>query len=120
MITLSESTGLSDRSLKVALFGAGRHAQHHARAILRCAGARLVAVADHSAVAHTAMRSIVPEIRHYQRPEELLAKEKPDVVHIVTPPASHASLAITALSAGSHVYVEKPFTEHLEDAQRIL
>lgn len=32
--------------LRIALFGADRHAQHHARAILRCAGAELVAVSD--------------------------------------------------------------------------
>ena len=32
--------------LRIALFGAGRHAERHARAILRYADAELVAVAD--------------------------------------------------------------------------
>jgi predicted dehydrogenase/nucleoside-diphosphate-sugar epimerase len=109
-----------DGGIQVALFGAGRHAQHHARAIARCAGARVVAVADPSDAAHAAMRVIVPGIRCYRGPEELLAAETPDVVHIVTPPASHAALALSALNAGCHIYVEKPFTERVEDAQRIL
>lgn len=113
----------SDRQgdeLRVALIGAGRHAQHHARAILRCPGARLVAVADPSDSAQMAMKGIVSDVKGYGTPEEMFAAERFDVVHICTPPASHASLARLALSAGSHIYVEKPFTERTEDAQQIL
>jgi predicted dehydrogenase len=41
---------------------------------------------------------------------ELLRVVKPDVVHITTPPQSHHDLALQCLIAGSHVYLEKPFT----------
>ncbi|MEX5214698.1 MAG: Gfo/Idh/MocA family oxidoreductase [Nitrospiraceae bacterium] len=108
------------KSLRIALFGAGRHAQHHARAILRCPGAELVAVADPSEAAQTAMRGIVPGITSFTTPEALLAAVRPDIVHIITPPASHATLARAALHAGSHIYVEKPFAERVEDARQIL
>ncbi|MGQ0810830.1 MAG: Gfo/Idh/MocA family oxidoreductase [Nitrospiraceae bacterium] len=108
------------RPFRVALIGAGRHAQHHARAILRCPDVELVAVADPSDTATAAMRRIVPGIKSFGTPEELLAGERPDVVHICTPPASHASLARLALKAGSHIYVEKPFAERVDDAQQIL
>jgi nucleoside-diphosphate-sugar epimerase len=33
---------------------------------------------------------------------------KPDVVHVLTPPATHAALCVEALDADAHVYVEKP------------
>ena len=108
------------RPLRIALIGAGRHAQHHAQAILRCSGVELVAVADPSDVATTAMRIIVPDVKEYRTPDELLATERPDVVHICTPPASHAPLARVALNAGCHIYVEKPFTERVDDARQIL
>jgi len=106
--------------LRIALIGAGRHAQHHARAILRCPGARLVAVADPSEQAQAAMKAIVPDVKSYATPEEMLGADRFDVVHICTPPVSHAVLARKALDAGCHIYVEKPFTERAEDAQQIL
>ena len=106
--------------LRIALFGAGRHAQHHARAILRCSATELVAVADPTESAQAAMRSVVPSVRCFATPEELLAADRPDVVHICTPPASHAPLARAALKAGSHIYVEKPFTDRVEDAKEVL
>jgi predicted dehydrogenase/nucleoside-diphosphate-sugar epimerase len=119
-VTNSNPTVSQPSPLRIALLGAGRHAQHHARAILRCAGVKLVAVADPSDFSLAAMRGIVPGIKSYGTPEELLVAERPDVVHIITPPASHAPLARAALKAGSHIYVEKPFTERVEDAQQIL
>ena len=39
---------------------------------------------------------------------EMLAKEKPDIVDICTPPQTHRALAIEAMEAGCHVLVEKP------------
>jgi predicted dehydrogenase len=38
----------------------------------------------------------------------MLLDARPDAVHVLTPPATHAELAITALEAGAHVLVEKP------------
>jgi len=42
--------------------------------------------------------------------EEMLRLVKPDVVHISTPPQSHYSIGKQCLEAGTHVYLEKPFT----------
>jgi predicted dehydrogenase len=51
---------------------------------------------------------------------ELLSTARPDVVHITTPPESHFDLARICLERGCHVYVEKPFTLHADDARRLL
>src|ERR1700722_20078390 len=39
---------------------------------------------------------------------EMIAQEKPDVVDICTPPATHAKVASIAVDAGCHMLIEKP------------
>jgi predicted dehydrogenase len=41
-------------------------------------------------------------------------------VHVTTPPASHFNIAKVCLEHGCHVYVEKPFTLCLEDADALI
>ena len=80
----------------------------------------LVAVADPSDIAQAAMRNIVPGIKSYGTPEELLAAERPDVVHICTPRPrmrlSHEQRYKREVISTS----KNLFTERVEDAQQIL
>lgn len=52
--------------------------------------------------------------------EEALAKTEAEAVVIAVPIAFHAPVARTALNAGKHVVVEKPFTRTLEEAQELV
>ena len=52
--------------------------------------------------------------------DELLAVEKPDVVHITTPPQSHFSLGMKALDAGCHLVVEKPLALNSCEATQLI
>ena len=106
--------------LSVALAGAGKMARQHAAAIECTQLADVVAIADPSAQALASMRRVCPDATAYPSLEALLAREQVDAVHICAPPALHASMAQAALEAQCHVYVEKPFTETLGDAERIL
>lgn len=111
----------SARPLTVALVGGGKMGQHHARAIGKLApGARLIAVADPTPAAAEPLRAEFPDIKHYADLSALLAVEQPDVVHIVTPPSSHAALARLALGAGCHLYMEKPFVESVAEAKELM
>jgi predicted dehydrogenase len=53
-------------------------------------------------------------------PEELLARADVDVVLCLTPPESHADVALQAIAAGKHVYTEKPLATSLERARETL
>lgn len=57
-------------------------------------------------------------LRAFTSLEELL--EAVDVVDIVTPTISHFSLAQRAIRAGKHVFIEKPLTHTVEEAQELL
>ncbi len=52
--------------------------------------------------------------------QEILAAVSPDVVHVTTPPRSHFPLAKQCLQAGSHVYLEKPFTVTAAEAKELI
>ena len=92
---------------RVALVGAGYVSSYHARALQTLPGVRVVAIADTAVdLAHNvAKRFAIPAV--FASLEEMRVA-RPDVVHILTPPESHARLAIEALEMGCHVFVEKP------------
>lgn len=111
---------MSGDTLKVALIGCGKMGMHHATAIGLQEQAELVAVAD-PALAQDPQASPLPEsVRVYAEVERMLTEARPDVVHVVTPPATHAELALQALEHGAHVYVEKPFALDSDSARRVL
>jgi predicted dehydrogenase len=51
--------------------------------------------------------------------DALLADDTIDAVAVCTPPAAHAELAVAALDAGKHLFLEKPLATSLEEADRI-
>ena len=113
----SKNSGL----IRVAVVGAGRMAHQHIKAIgLSTIPAVVVAVVDPSEGALDTIRSIAPAAGRFQDLDTMLEEIRPDVVHIVTPPATHRALAGKSIEAGCHVYIEKPLTETLEEAQALL
>lgn len=55
----------------------------------------------------------------YTDTEDMLAREKPDLVHIVTPPATHKTLCIACMEAGAWVFCEKPLCASLAEFDEI-
>jgi predicted dehydrogenase/nucleoside-diphosphate-sugar epimerase len=116
---MEEATCMSqDANLRVGLVGAGYISEFHARAIQRVSNARIVGIADvvSSRAAALAERFGIPKV--FPTMEGML-NEGVDVVHILTPPATHAALAIAALKNGCHVLVEKPLAINAEEVDRI-
>jgi len=107
-----------DNQFRVGLVGAGYIGEFHARAIQRIPNARIVGIADVVAdrAKDLAARFEVPEI--FPTIEDM-ARKGVDVIHVLTPPHSHAQLAITALENGCHVLVEKPLAMNVEEVDRI-
>ncbi|ANY65497.1 oxidoreductase [Paenibacillus sp. BIHB 4019] len=56
----------------------------------------------------------------YAEYAKLIKESDVDVVHICTPNALHAEIAIAALQAGKHVMCEKPMAINASDAKRML
>jgi predicted dehydrogenase/nucleoside-diphosphate-sugar epimerase len=108
----------SDTQLRVGLVGAGYISEFHARAIQRVPNARIVGIADvvNSRATTIAARFGIPKVFPTM---EAMVNEGVDVVHILTPPDTHAALAIAALKSGCHVLVEKPLAMNAEEVDCI-
>lgn len=109
------------RSLRVAIAGGGKMAREHARSIGTSEiPSRVVGFADPDSDARDALGELVPEAAPYEQLDDLLEQETVDVVHVCTPPSTHASLARQSLEAGCHVYVEQPFATSAAEARSVL
>jgi predicted dehydrogenase len=107
-------------TLSVALVGCGKVADDHISEIRKLKNARVVAVCDLEILMaeQVAARYQLPHF--YSDFDKMLEVEKPDVVHITTPPQSHLNLARKSIDAGCHVYVEKPLAPNYADAKEMV
>ena len=106
--------------LKVGIVGCGRIADSHLSQIQRIKGCEVVGVCDREPLMARQLYERYPIQHYFSDLAALLDQTSPDVVHITTPPAGHFSLAQQCLEHGCHVYVEKPFTINLDEAQRLI
>jgi len=105
--------------LRIGLIGCGRFGQCHADAITKSKHADLVAVAARTeATCRKARRKFrVPVTTDYR---ELLSRPDVDAVDIVLPTDLHERVAIDALRAGKHVFLEKPMAVTTQQCDRVL
>lgn len=104
----------------VALIGCGKMAVHHAKAIKAHGAGRIIALADPSGDRSKLDGLVSKDTPFFTSAADLLKATNPTVVHIATPPATHADLAMLCLEHGAHVYVEKPFTLRLAEVDAVL
>lgn len=102
---------------RVGLVGAGSIAQHHVLALRGLPGVELRGVVDLDA---ERARTFAEKMGTRAYPTlEAMHADGLDVVHVLTPPDSHAAVALAALELGCHVLVEKPLATSVEECRRI-
>ena len=100
----------------IGVVGLGYWGPNLARNLQECAEAELVALCDVSPERLAKHRVRHPGATCYQSFEELLANRDVEAVAIATPVSTHHSLAVAALEAGKHVFVEKPLAASSQEA----
>ncbi|MDI3289284.1 Gfo/Idh/MocA family oxidoreductase [Polyangium sp. 15x6] len=104
------------RPLRVGIVGCGRNGLAHAECYRRDDRTVLAAVCDtNEAHREEALARLGHEPAGYARIEDMLARASLDIVSVNTDDARHAAPFLAALSAGCHVFVEKPLADRLED-----
>lgn len=107
--------------MNIGLIGCGQIAQSvHLPILRRLSGVRLAAIAEPDANSRRAASRIAPGALALAGYEDLLSLEDVEAVVVALPTARHAEVAIAALEAGKHVYLEKPLATTLPDAEAVL
>lgn len=105
--------------MKIAIVGCGLNSDYHINFAKDYPGLDIIGVVDQNidrAKACAAEQGI-PEA--FSSIKNLVEHQKPDVIHIVTPPITHFSLAKQAIASGCHVLIEKPMTLNSTDAKAL-
>lgn len=106
--------------VRFGFIGAGQIAYYAAEAVLRHPHAELVAIQDlHLERRSTLQKKHALKFAH-ETVEELLSNKSVDAVYIAVPNKFHIPLAIQALEAGKHVFLEKPFAMNAAEAEKAI
>ncbi|HNV08205.1 MAG TPA: NAD-dependent epimerase/dehydratase family protein [Dokdonella sp.] len=112
-------SALQSSKLRVAVVGAGYVAGHHLAALKRLDFVELVGICDSNLAAATALAERFGVAMAASNLAELAA-QRPQAVYILTPPASHAALAMQALDMGCRVLVEKPMADSIAECRAMI
>ncbi len=103
--------------IKVAVVGVGHLGQHHARKFQSMEGAELVGIYDRDSQ-RAAQISSQLGCKAFESYEAMLSAC--DAVDIAATTTAHYDLAKPALLAGKHIFLEKPITSELAQAEELL
>jgi predicted dehydrogenase/nucleoside-diphosphate-sugar epimerase len=104
---------------RICLIGAGGIARIHAEVLGRMPEVSVVAVADPRMGAAESLARLLPGARPVGSSEEALAAGGFDAAHVLTPPDTHAAIAMPLLEAGCDVLLEKPMAASREQCERL-
>jgi predicted dehydrogenase len=103
--------------LHVAGVGVGGMGQNNIRA---CADENIVALCDVDANYAAKVFAAYPQATVYRDFRQMLDRQKDiDAVIVATPDHTHAPIAMAAMQAGKHVYVQKPLTHSVFEARAL-
>ena len=104
---------------RVGLIGCGRIARVHRAYLQGLQHVELIGVCDSDAAARDAFARET-NLPAFASPAELLERGRPEAVHVLTPPATHAALALELLKQGVNVLVEKPLALSTAEADEVV
>jgi predicted dehydrogenase len=106
--------------INIGVVGLGYWGPNLVRTLAIPGRCRVASVCDLDTAALARISERYPSVGTTTRFDDLLAAAEIDAIAIATPVRSHYELAMAALQAGKHVFVEKPITETSDQARRLI
>src|SRR5207249_7676387 len=106
--------------IKFGVIGYGYWGPNVVRNLHTLEGGEVVAVSDKSPAARRRVQKTYPGLRVTADASELFTSTEIDAIAVVTPVWTHYELAKAALENGKHVFVEKPLTSSVAQAEELI
>ena len=106
--------------MNIGIVGYGYWGPNLVRNFSETPGVTVAAVADQDTKRLELVQRRYPAVRTTQRFQDLLQDPKVDAIAIATPVSTHFELGMAVLRAGKHLWLEKPMTETLLQATKLM
>ena len=108
-------------AVKLGLIGCGRVAEtRHLPALLSLSDVEVIAVADVDPDRLRRVGELFHVRRRYKNYLDLLGEGQIDAVAVCVPAQFHVEVALAALDAGKHVFIEKPLALGMDESNRLV
>jgi predicted dehydrogenase len=111
---------MTNESIGVGVIGYGYWGPNLVRNFASSESSRAIAVSDLDPARLAASKRLHPEIETTSNFQDILRNPRIDAVAIATPVHTHYDLALAALKAGKHVFVEKPLAPTSDQVRRLI
>jgi len=108
---------MKQNNFSIGVIGVGHLGEYHVKHLKTIEKSKLIGIFD----SNSKRASIISKrygVDNFNSQSELI--EKCDAISIVTPTESHYKIAKTILKYGKHVFVEKPITANVRDANELI
>ena len=109
---------MTGKKIRIASIGVGMIGHVHAQILSRMDECAYTGIADIDPHANELARQL--GTRYYEDYKEMIEREQPDGVVISVPNELHKPIGCFCLERGVHVFVEKPISTTIEEAQALI
>lgn len=106
--------------MKGVAIGAGYFSKFQYKAWTRIPEVDIAALSNRSMERARPLMETYGVPRHYADWREMIERERPDFVDVITPPEQHAEMCRFAAQRGIHVICQKPLAPTFDEARRIV
>jgi predicted dehydrogenase len=106
--------------IKFGVIGYGYWGPNIVRNLRSLEGCQVVGICDQSPAARKRIQGAYPDLPIYSDCNELIESPDIDAIAVITPVWTHYELSKAALENGKHVFVEKPFTSNVAQAEELI
>lgn len=112
---------MQTKQIKIGIIGCGHVAtDRHIPALQQLPNAEVVALSDLNEPLLNQVADRFSVQHRYTDYRMLLENKECNAVAVCVPPQYHADIAIAALDAGKHVFIEKPLALNVDDCDRLI